>query len=66
MIHEKNLVFTLHTAWTTYMFRVNETHHLEHLYYGRKIRTTDHIEALQTNIRFPREIPSPMTRNTPV
>ena len=46
MIHEKNLVFTLHTAWTTYMFRVNETHHLEHLYYGRRIKTTDHIEAL--------------------
>ena len=46
MIHEKNLVFTLHTMWTTYMFRVNETHHLEQLYYGRRVRTTDHIEAL--------------------
>lgn len=46
MIHERDLVFTLHTMWTTYLFRVNETHHLEHLYYGRRIRTTNHIEAL--------------------
>lgn len=46
MIHEKNLVFTLHTAWSTYMFRVNETHHLEHLYYGRRIGTTDRIDPL--------------------
>ncbi len=46
MIHEKDLVFTLHTTWTSYILRVNETNHLEHLYYGRRIRTTDHIEAL--------------------
>lgn len=46
MIHEKNLVFTLHTAWTTYIFRVNETNHLEQLYYGRRIGTTDHMEPL--------------------
>lgn len=53
MIHEKNLVFTLHTAWTTYMFRVNETNHLEHLYYGRRIRTTDHIEPLYDKHTIP-------------
>ena len=53
MIIEKNLVFTLHTAWTTYMFRVNETHHLEHLYYGRRIRTTDHVEPLYDKHTIP-------------
>ncbi|MGI6432376.1 MAG: alpha-galactosidase [Sphaerochaetaceae bacterium] len=46
MIHEKNLVFTLHTAATTYLFRVNETNHLEHLYYGRKIQSTTAVESL--------------------
>lgn len=46
MIHEHDLVFTLHTAWTTYIFRVNEIHHLEHLYYGRRLRTTEHVEPL--------------------
>jgi len=46
MIHERNLVFTLHTKQTTYILRVNETSHLEHLYYGRKLRTTSHLEAL--------------------
>ena len=53
MIHERNLVFTLHTMGTTYLFRVNETHHLEHLYYGRRIRTTDHIEALYDKHTIP-------------
>ncbi|MDD2297180.1 MAG: alpha-galactosidase [Sphaerochaetaceae bacterium] len=53
MIFEKDLVFTLHTAWTTYMFRVNETHHLEQLYYGRRIRTTNHIEALYDKHSIP-------------
>lgn len=46
MIHEQNLLFTLHTASTTYLFRVNETSHLEHLYYGRRIRTTAAVESL--------------------
>lgn len=46
MILEKELVFTLHTLNTTYLMRVNETSHLEHLYYGRRLRTTEHIEAL--------------------
>jgi len=53
MIHERDLVFTLHTMWTTYMFRVNETHHLEHLYYGRRIRTTNHIEPLYDKHTIP-------------
>ncbi len=45
MIHERNLVFTLHTLQTTYLFRVNESNHLEHLYYGRRLRSTTHFEA---------------------
>ncbi len=53
MIFEKDLVFTLHTVWTTYMFRVNETHHLEQLYYGRRINTTNHIEALYDKHTIP-------------
>ena len=31
-------LFVLNTSKTTYAFRVMETGHLEHLYYGRKIR----------------------------
>jgi len=46
MIHERNLVFSLHTRHTSYLLRVNETSHLEHLYYGRRIRTTQNLEAL--------------------
>ncbi|PKL14820.1 MAG: alpha-galactosidase [Spirochaetae bacterium HGW-Spirochaetae-8] len=45
MIHERNLVFTLHTINTTYLFRVNETNHLEQLYYGRRLRSSNHFEA---------------------
>ncbi len=37
MIIEKKLHFILNTANTTYIFRVDETNHLEHLYYGRSI-----------------------------
>jgi alpha-galactosidase len=37
MIQTDHNVFILHTNRTTYAFRVLETGHLEHLYYGRKI-----------------------------
>lgn len=37
MIREEENIFILDTAHTTYCFRVMETGHLEHLYYGRKI-----------------------------
>lgn len=37
MIHRTEDAFVLHTAHTTYAFRVMDTGHLEHLYYGRKI-----------------------------
>lgn len=37
MIQENNRCFVLETNNTTYCFRVTESGHLEHLYYGRKI-----------------------------
>lgn len=37
MIREQNLTFELSTPNTTYAFRVTETGHLEHLYYGSRI-----------------------------
>ncbi len=46
MITENNRVFTLATRSTTYLFRVEETGHLEQLYYGRLLRNTSSIEAL--------------------
>ena len=38
MIRKQNEFFILETKSTTYSFRVTKTGHLEHLYYGRKIR----------------------------
>lgn len=38
MIRQMEQVFALDTAHTTYCFRVLESGHLEHLYYGKKIR----------------------------
>lgn len=46
MIHEQDNVFTLDTRTTTYLFRVEETGHLEHLYYGRRLRDTSSIDTL--------------------
>lgn len=37
MIQSTDRIFILHTAHTTYAFRVMPAGHLEHLYYGRKI-----------------------------
>ncbi len=37
MILANDNIFVLHTAHTTYAFRVMPTGHLEHLYYGRKV-----------------------------
>lgn len=41
MIIKNNNAFILNTKHTTYAFRVMETGHLEHLYYGRKITLSD-------------------------
>ena len=47
MIKEEQNLFVLETAHTTYCFRVLETGHLEHLYYGRKIMVdAESAEAL--------------------
>lgn len=48
MIQKMSQYFMLHTNSTTYGFRVMETGHLEHLYYGRKITAPDEtvLEAM--------------------
>ncbi|MCM1026770.1 MAG: alpha-galactosidase [Roseburia sp.] len=52
MITEKNGIFALETAQTSYLFGRTETGHLEHLYYGRKIRVRD-ADALREKHGFP-------------
>ncbi|MCI5523542.1 MAG: alpha-galactosidase [Spirochaetia bacterium] len=51
MIQTENNVFVLSTKNTTYAFRKNETGHLEHLYYGRKI-TVKNCEAIREKYAF--------------
>ena len=48
MIRQLENVFVLDTRKTTYCFQVLETGHLEHLYYGKKLRVpkAGHIDAL--------------------
>lgn len=41
MIQYQNGAFALETEHSSYLFRVMETGHLEHLYYGRRIRFRD-------------------------
>lgn len=41
MIVKKNGVFALETEHTSYLFRLMDTGHLEHLHYGRKIHVRD-------------------------
>lgn len=53
MIKEQNLTFELSTPHTTYAFRVTESGHLEHLYYGRKITLGNQIEVLCEKHTFP-------------
>ena len=43
MIRKEKEYFILETKNTTYCFRVMETGHLEHLYYGRKLRLTGEL-----------------------
>ena len=48
MIRECQKTFILETEQTTYCFGVTPTGHLEHLYYGRKIRLEEgSIDALK-------------------
>ncbi len=54
MIRENHGCYILDTNRTTYCFRVTETGHLEHLYYGRKINLTGGgTEALTEPHAFP-------------
>ena len=46
MITVKNNIFRLDTPNTTYIFRVNPTKHLEHLYYGARVGEIDDISFL--------------------
>ena len=50
MIEKKEKLFSLHTKYTTYAFRILPTGHLEHLYYGRRIRIDE--EALSQKHAF--------------
>ena len=54
MIRKENDVFILETQNTTYCFRVMETGHLEHLYYGRRLRLPQGIgvDALTEKMEF--------------
>lgn len=45
MIQRKNQSFLLETKNTSYCFRVTQTGHLEHLYYGRKITIPEEKNA---------------------
>lgn len=55
MIKGREPYFILHTLHTTYAFRVMETGHLEHLYYGRRITVPEQkgAEALVEKHAFP-------------
>lgn len=44
MILQNNQIFILQTVHTTYAFHVLPSGHLEHLYYGRKIRVKEPLE----------------------
>lgn len=54
MITRLGNVFVLHTKNTTYCFRVTGSGHLEHLYYGKKIRLEDEasVEVLAEKQAF--------------
>ena len=45
MIRKEKDLFILETEHTTYCLRVMQTGHLEHLYYGRRLRLPDGIGA---------------------
>ena len=55
MIRNLDQVFVLDTKSTTYCFQVLETGHLEHLYYGKKIRieASSDVKAIAEKQAFP-------------
>lgn len=50
MILQNNQIFVLHTKNTTYAFWVLPSGHLEHLYYGRRIRIREPLTAESTEV----------------
>lgn len=55
MIKITDKIFELHTDNTSYIFRVAETGHLEHLYYGPRlfVVSADDVRALAMKVPFP-------------
>ncbi len=49
MISEKEKIFRLHTENTSYIFTVTEEGHLEHIYYGSRLRDGDVTALRQKN-----------------
>ncbi len=52
MIINGKKYFILNTANTSYVFRIMDSGHLEHLYYGKKIRVTDSLDGLVERQEF--------------
>ena len=55
MIRQLENVFVLDTKNTTYCFQVLESGHLEHLYYGKKLRiySASDVKSLAEKQAFP-------------
>ncbi len=53
MIEIINNSYILHTKHTTYAMRLTETGHMEHLYYGKRIRSADGLGFLSERHEFP-------------
>ena len=50
--NKENKSFHLHTKTTSYVFFVNEKNHLEHLYYGAKIKDIKNIDDVKMKYEF--------------
>ncbi|MBO4591189.1 MAG: alpha-galactosidase [Eubacterium sp.] len=53
MIIDGKKYFILNTNKTSYVIRIKDTGHLEHLYYGKKIRVTESLGGLEEIQVFP-------------
>ena len=53
MIIDGKSYFVLNTDSTTYLLRITDSGHLEHLYYGKRIRVTDGLYGLIERQEFP-------------
>ncbi|MFA6732875.1 MAG: alpha-galactosidase [Sphaerochaeta sp.] len=54
MISKKDQCFNLSTKNTTYLFNITETGHLEHLYYGKKLKEASvNVDALSEKRSLP-------------